>query len=49
MKRRDFLAAGIALPSAMILSNCNNALKQTTPAASSKKRYNSIKTGVLVV
>ena len=49
MKRRDFLAAGIALPSGMILSSCSNALKQTTPTVSNKKRYNSIKTGVLVV
>jgi len=42
MKRRNFLAAGIALPAGMVVSCMDNSKNQA-------KRYKSIKTGVLVV
>ena len=50
MKRRNFIAAWIALHSGAAMSSVSNrAFGQIMPAINGKNRYKSIKTGVLVV
>ena len=48
MKRRKFLAAGLALSSGAIISGISSGCGRMS-SANEKKRYKSIKTGVLVV
>ena len=49
MKRRNFIAATLALPSGVAMSGINDTFRQILPTVNEKKRFQSIKTNVLVV